>query len=101
MSDTITLTATMMSARRDAEGSYDFEAPEDLFESRTPVQIVKLFAEYVDSEIFPKDVIDFEINGAFKNLEHRVVTAMGQMIVHIGRHDGAIPFMVMISEKRG
>ncbi|MEQ8587608.1 MAG: hypothetical protein RLO01_19640 [Thalassobaculaceae bacterium] len=101
MSETITLTATMMSARRDAEGSYDFEAPADVFESRTPVQIVKLFAEYVDSEIFPKDVIDFEINGAFKNLEHRVVTAMGQMIVHIGRHDGAIPFMVMISEKRG
>lgn len=101
MSETITLTATMMSARRDAEGSYDFEAPADVFESRTPVQIVKLFAEFVDSEIFPKDVIDFEINGAFKNLEHRVVTAMGQMIVHIGRHDGAIPFMVMISEKRG
>lgn len=101
MSETITLTATMMSARRDAEGSYDFEAPADVFESRTPVQIVKLFAEYVDTEIFPKEVVDFEINGAFKNLEHRVVTAMGQMIVHIGRHDGAIPFMVMISEKHG
>lgn len=101
MSETITLTATMMSARRDAEGSYDFEVPSDVFENRTPVQIVKLFAEYVDTEIFPKEVVDFEINGAFKNLEHRVVTAMGQMIVHMGRQDGAIPFMVMISEKRG
>lgn len=101
MSGTITLTATIMNARRDAEGRYDFEAPADVFETRTPVQIVKLFAEYVDAEIFPDDVVDFEVNGAFKNLEHRVVTAMGQMIVHRGRHDGAIPFMVMIAEKTG
>ena len=101
MSGTITLTATIMNARENAEGSYDFPAPFDVFETRTPVQIVKLFAEYVDAEIFPDDVVDFEVNGAFKNLEHRVVTAMGQMIVHHGKHDGAIPFMVMISEKRG
>lgn len=101
MSGTITLTATIMNARENAEGSYDFPAPSDVFETRTPVQIVKLFAEYVDAEIFPYDVVDFEVNGAFKNLEHRVVTAMGQMIVHHGKHDGAIPFMVMISDKRG
>jgi|GEM_PF-6565658 len=100
MSDTITLTATIMNARRDAQGDYDFQAPADVFETRTPVQIVKLFADYVDTQIFPNDVVDFEVNGAFKNMEHRVVTAMGQMIVHHGRHDGAIPFMVMIADKR-
>lgn len=101
MSDTITLTATMMNARREAQGDYDFPAPADVFEKMTPVQIVKLFAEHVDRKIFPDDVIDFEINSALKNLEHRVVTAMGQMITHFGRHDGAIPFMVMIADKHG
>lgn len=101
MADTITLTATIMNARREGQGDYDFQAPTDVFETRTPVQIVKIFAEYVDKRIFPHDVVDFEINSAFKNLEHRVVTATGQMIVHHGKHEGAIPFMIMISDKHG
>ena len=99
MAGTITLTATMMNARSGNQGDYDFEAPADVFDTRTPVQIVKMFAEYVDTELFPDDVVDFEINGAFKNLNHRVVTAMGQLITHHGTHDGSIPFMVMIGPK--
>lgn len=95
MADRVTLTATMMSADRGTEAKYDFDAEADIFEKRTPVQIVKAFAEHVDQVIFPDEMVDFEINGAFKNKELGVVTAIGNLIMP----NGQLPFMVWISKK--
>lgn len=96
MTDRITLVATMMSATRGTEAKYEFEAEADIFEKRTPVQIVKSFAEYVDAVIFPDEMVDFEVNGALKNKELKVVTAIGNLIMP----NGQLPFMVWIAEKR-
>jgi len=96
MSDSMTLVATMMAADRGTEARYDFEAPADVFQTRTPIQIVKLFAQYVDNEIFPNEMVDFEINGCFKSKEHRVVTAIGNMIMP----NGQLPFMLWIAPKK-
>lgn len=78
--------------RGDVAGSYPFEGPEDLF-AKTSDQIVRLFFEHVDRDIFHHH-IDFEINAAFKNKGGDAVTAMGSLILDDNSH---LPFLLLIS----
>ncbi len=88
-----TYSVRMMDASTGGEGRYAFEGPDDLF-SETPVRIVKTFMDHVDRSLLPHEHIDYEINAAFKNSEHRTVTALGQLILE---HLPPIPFMMMIT----
>ena len=83
----------MMDANTGGEGRYSFQGPEDLF-ARTPVKIIKAFMDHVDKTLLPHEHVEYEINAAFKNNEHKTVTAMGHLILE---HPPAIPFMMMIS----
>ncbi|WP_193186315.1 hypothetical protein [Nisaea sediminum] len=91
-----TLVATMMSATGDNQEEYVFTTEDDDIWQKTPLNIIRAFAEYVDEEVFPKEMVDFEINASFKNEEHKCVTAMGQMVFERGR----IPFTLMIGERK-
>ncbi|MGP1253781.1 MAG: hypothetical protein ACTS10_05180 [Kiloniellales bacterium] len=92
-----TYSVRMMDAETGGEGLYRFDGPEDLF-ARTPVKIVKAFMDYVDKTELPHEHIEYEINAAFKNGEHKTVTAMGHLIL---KHLPPIPFMMMISPNGG
>ena len=50
--------------------------------------------DHVDKTLLPHEHVEYEINAAFKNNEHKTVTAMGHLILE---HPPAIPFMMMIS----
>jgi alpha-D-ribose 1-methylphosphonate 5-triphosphate diphosphatase PhnM len=91
-----TYAARMMDAVSGGEGRYDFEAEEDLL-SRTPVRVVRAFMDHVDRDIFPRVPVDYELNAAFANREHQVVTAMGSLIHD---DDPPTPFLLMISAAR-
>lgn len=52
-----TYRARMIDSATGAEGSYDFEAPDDLL-STTPVRIVRTFMEHVDKDLFPHQHVD-------------------------------------------
>ena len=90
-----TLVATMMSATRTTQEDYVFTVADDAIWEKTPIKIIRAFAEYVDEKVFPAEMVDFEINASFKNEEHKCVTAMGQMVFERGR----IPFTLMIGER--
>lgn len=90
-----TLIATIMSATRPTQEDYTFTVEDDDIWSKTPINIIRAFAEYVDKEVFPDEMVDFEINSSFKNQDHKCVTAIGQMIFK----RGAIPFTLMIGER--
>ena len=78
------------------EGVYDFEARGDLFDD-TPVRIVRAFMEHVDRDVFPKEHVDYELNAAIKHGHHKVVTAMGTLILDKGP---GLPFTLFIAEKK-
>lgn len=90
-----TLIATMMSATRSTQEDYVFTVDDDEIWSKTPIKIIRAFAEFVDAKVFPEEMVDFEINASFKNEEHHCVTAMGQMVFERGR----IPFTLMIGDR--
>ncbi|MEQ8331644.1 hypothetical protein [Nisaea sp.] len=90
-----TLIATMMSATRHTQEDYTFTVDDDAIWSKTPIKIIRAFAEFVDEKVFPDEMVDFEINASFKNEDHKCVTAMGQMVFERGR----IPFTLMIGER--
>ncbi|UUX48289.1 hypothetical protein NUH88_12775 [Nisaea acidiphila] len=91
-----TLVATMMSATGDTQEDYVFTTEDDDIWHKTPINIIRVFAEYVDEKVFPRELVDFEINASFKNEEHKCVTAMGHMVFERGR----IPFTLMIGEPK-
>lgn len=90
-----TYTAWMVDAETGSEGTYDFEARDDLFDD-TPIRIVRVFMEHVDKDIFPAEHVDYEVNAALKHAPHQVVTAMGSLILEKGP---SIPFTLFISTK--
>ncbi len=91
----ITCRATMMDAAGDAEAVYEFQADEDLFK-RSPIHIVKQFMEHVDHVELPAEHVGYELYSTLKSKEHRVVTALGCLLLA----SGEIPFMVMIAPKK-
>lgn len=90
-----TYIAKMIDAQTGGEGTYEFQAGDDLFK-KTADEIVDNFFAHVDKEIFFHHV-DYEINGAMKNKEHKVVTSFGSFMPD---WDTEIPFLVMISPKQ-
>ncbi len=91
-----TYRARMIDSATGAEGSYDFEAPDDLL-STTPVRIVRTFMEHVGKDLFPHQHVDYELNVALKHSGHDIVTAIGALVLE---HTPTLPFMVMISSKK-
>ena len=88
--------ARMMDAETGGEGSYRFEGPDNLMKL-TADEIVSAFFTAVEPTIL-KNHVDWEINGAMKNKERSVVTAMGALVPD--RNEPDMPFLLMISEKR-
>ena len=88
--------ARMMSADSPSgEGSYTFESDDKLMK-RTADEIVNVFFDYVEADIL-KGNVDWELNGAVKNKEHGVVTAIGALVTDEGQ--ASMPFLLMISTK--
>ena len=83
----------IMDAVTGGEGRYQFEAGDKLLK-KTPVRVVKTFMEEVAMTKSQHEIEDFEINAAFKNTEHGVVTCMGSLILENG---GRLPFLLMVS----
>ena len=87
--------ARMLDANTSGEGSYAFEGPPDLMR-KTADEIVAAFFEYIERDIL-KAHADWELNGAMKNKERDVVTAIGSLIPH--KNDPPLPFLLMISNR--
>lgn len=87
--------ARMMSADSNGEGQYTFEADEKLMKKPAD-EIVTEFFNYVEGEIL-KGHVDWELNGAVKNRELGVVTAIGALEPEEGKP--SLPFLLMISAK--
>ena len=88
--------ARMIDSATGAEGSYDFEGPDELF-AGTPVRIVRTFMKHVDKDLLPHQHVDYELNVALKHSDHAVITAIGALVLE---HTPTLPFMVMISPKK-
>lgn len=87
-------TARMMDAATGGEGSYEFEGANDLWKKPAD-EIVAVFFDHVEKEVL-KHNADWELNGALKNKERGVVTAMGSLI--IDPNEPALPFLLMIAK---
>jgi hypothetical protein len=92
-----TYTAIIVDGDTGGEGRYDFEYDGDLMQ-HSPGTAVRSFMASVDRNVLPTEHIDYELNAAMKNTAGTIVTALGSLI---REHDGAVPFMMMIAEKRG
>lgn len=90
-----TYIARMMSADSKGEGSYTFEADDKLMKKPAD-EIVQVFFDHVDQKVLSHHV-DWELNGAVKNKELEVVTALGSLEIADGQP--ALPFLLMISSK--
>lgn len=86
--------ATIMDADTGSHETYSFEAPAHLFE-KSRMKLIDAFMDYVDHVQLPKEDVGYEIQSAFKDREHRVVTAIGVLLLE----HGEIPFMAMITEQ--
>lgn len=89
--------ARVLAADRDAEGIYQFDGPDNLFDV-TADEIVNVFFSHVEQDVL-KHHVDWEINGILKNKERHVVTALGSLIPHEGV--APMPFLLMISDRDG
>ncbi len=89
-----TYVARMMDAASGNEGRYTFEGPDDLLTRRGPSRVLMHFLDQLDRREFPHQHVDYELNGAYKNREHGVVTGMGTLEFENG---ATAPFLVMIS----
>jgi len=87
--------AILMHGAHEGEGDYRFEATDDLMD-RTPVRVMRAFMESVE-KTSGLGHIDYEINAAKRNREHRVVTILGDLIF---AENDVKPFMCMISEAK-
>ena len=87
--------ARMMDAATGGEGTYEFDAPDDLFKKPAD-EIVAAFFDHVETEIL-KHEADWELNGALKNKERNIVTAMGSIIP--SRSEPPLPFLRMIAQR--
>jgi hypothetical protein len=90
-----TFYARMLDAETNGEGAYTFEGPEDLMK-RTADEIVTTFFDYVEQDLL-KTHADWEINGAMKNKERQIVTAIGSLIPE--KSDPPMPFLLLISDR--
>lgn len=88
-----TYTARMMSADGNGEGVYTFDADDKLMKKPAD-EIVQVFFDYVDQKVL-KQHVDWELNGAIKNKELNVVTAMGSLEIEEGQP--SLPFLLMIA----
>lgn len=88
--------ARMMDAATGGEGAYEFEGPQDLME-RTADEVVEAFFTKVEAQL-PSTHIDWELNGALKNREIKVVTAMGSLIP--GPNEPLLPFLLLIADHK-
>ena len=89
--------ARMLDAETGQDGTYEFEAHDDLMND-TPVRVVRAFFEHVDRAAFPTKHVDYEINAAFKNRERRIVTCMGSL--HFEGDVPPAPFLLMVAQAR-
>lgn len=86
--------AVIMHGKRDSEGWYDFEGPDDLF-TGTPIEVMRAFMTEMDAMAHIGH-IGYEVNAAMKNQRADTVTVLGQL--HFD-HGGDQPFICMISPK--
>ncbi|MCI5077588.1 hypothetical protein [Oricola sp.] len=91
-----TYTAIVVDGDTGGEGRYNFEYDGDLLK-HSPATVLRTFWESVDRNVLLTEHVDYELNAAMKNATGTVVTALGAML---REHDGAVPFMAMISKKR-
>ncbi len=84
--------AVLMHGARGGEGRYEFTAEDDLIH-KTPARIMRTFMDSVEAKNGIGD-IDYEINAAMKNEQHKIATVIGKIIFE---KDEDQPFMCMIS----
>ena len=87
--------ARMLDSVSGAEGAYAFEHRDDLM-SRPADDIVAAFFEFAEREVFTRDHVEYELNGALKNKELKTVVAIGSLHMHDHPNDSS-PFTVFIS----
>ena len=95
MSATVEYFATMVDAATGSHQDYTFEAAADLFD-RPRAELIAAFMHYVDHTELPKEDVGYEVQAAFKDREHKVVTAIGVLRLA----SGELPFMAMIGPKQ-
>lgn len=88
-----TYKAVLMHGERGGEGQYTFEAEDDLI-ARSAVTTVRRFMEHLQQHT-GMDEFEWHVNAAMKNKEKRVVTALGELIMH---GDDEQPFVCFINE---
>jgi len=87
--------AQMLDAETGGEGSYRFEAAEDLMQ-QTADEIVTVFFDCVGDAVL-KHHADWELNGVMKNHDRDVVAAMGSLIPE--KNEPSLPFVLVISSR--
>lgn len=85
--------ATLMHGERGGEGQYTFEAEDGLI-ARSALTTVRRFMEHLQTHA-GIGAIDWHVNAAMKNKEKRVVTALGELVMH---GDDEQPFVCFITE---
>ncbi|MEM8957241.1 MAG: hypothetical protein AAGC86_05430 [Pseudomonadota bacterium] len=83
---------TVMHGRRDAHGTYSFEAADDLM-THSPVRVMKVAMEHMD-EMAHIGHIDYHLFSCLKDKETGIVTALGNFVFH---GDDVQPFTAFIS----
>lgn len=88
-----TYKAVLMHGERGGEGQYTFDAEDDLI-THSAMTTVRRFMEHLQDHA-GLGAIDWHVNAAMKNKEKRVVTALGDLVMH---GDDEQPFVCFISE---
>jgi hypothetical protein len=86
----------MLDSVSGGEGTYHFDHREDLMD-RPADEIVAAFFEHADREVFSRDHVDYELNGAIKNKPLKTVVAIGALHRRDHADHGGQPFTVFIS----
>ena len=89
--------ARLLDSVTGAEGVYTFEHRDDLMKKPAD-DIVSAFFEYADRQLFSKEHVTYELNGAIKNKKQGAVVAIGSMFVGPDRdEEDNRPFTLFLS----
>jgi len=85
--------AVIMDYAGEGENTYEFEAADNIFEQPAD-EIVEAFMRHIDSLKILTEPVRYELNGATRYADKKLVSAMGSLLLR----DGArLPFVMMIS----
>mgnify|MGYP001599243107 CR=1 FL=1 len=85
--------AVIMDYAGEGENTYEFEADDNLFDQPAD-EIVEAFMRHIDRRKLLNEPVRYELDGATRYPDKRLVSAMGALLLK----DGArLPFVMMIS----